>query len=328
MSDKRALITGVTGQDGTYLSELLLGKGYEVFGLVRDLDTAKVSETSTLIPDLKFIQGDLRDSFSLRTALDLTGPQEIYNLGAMSFVGESWDKAALTTEVSAVGVLNLLEAFRQYVGSDISSAKFYQASSSEMYGAAVSSPQDETTAFWPRSPYGVAKVFGHHMTINYRESYGLHASSGILFNHESPRRGERFVTRKITQAVARISLGLQEKLILGNLETRRDWGFAGDYVDAMWRMMQQEEAGDFVIATGEVHSLRDFVDIAFNAVGISDWSRLVEQDPTFMRPADIQVLVGNSQKAQERLDWQPTVNFTELVTMMVDSDLATSRREI
>jgi GDPmannose 4,6-dehydratase len=327
VTSKRALITGVTGQDGTYLSELLLGKGYEVFGLVRDPNSAKVSEISMLIPELKFIQGDLRDSSSLRTALDQTGPQEIYNLGAMSFVGESWDKAALTTEVSAVGVLNLLEAIRIYAGSDISSAKFYQASSSEMYGAAAASPQDETTAFWPRSPYGVAKVFGHHMTINYRESYGLHASSGILFNHESPRRGERFVTRKITQAVARISLGLQEKLVLGNLETRRDWGFAGDYVDAMWRMMQQEEASDYVIATGEVHSLRDFVDIAFNAVGISDWSRLVEQDPTFMRPADIQVLVGNPQKAQERLNWRPTVNFTELVNMMVNSDLAKARTE-
>lgn len=328
MSEKRALITGVTGQDGTYLSELLIEKGYEVFGLVRDLKAANVFETSKLIPQLNFIGGDLREPVSLRAALDQTGPTEIYNLGAMSFVGESWDKATLTTEVSAVGVLNLLEATRLYAGSDISSAKFYQASSSEMYGAAAASPQDETTAFWPRSPYGVAKVFGHHMTINYRESYGLHASSGILFNHESPRRGERFVTRKITQAVARISLGLQEKLVLGNLETRRDWGFAGDYVDAMWRMMQEEEASDYVIATGEVHSLRDFVDIAFNAVGISDWSGLVEQDKTFMRPADIQVLVGNSQKAQERLHWQPTVNFTELVNMMVDADLATARTVI
>lgn len=328
MSGKRALITGVTGQDGTYLSELLVEKGYEVFGLVRDITAEKVLKTSQLIPHLKFIEGDLRDTSSLRAALDHAGPDEIYNLGAMSFVGESWDKATLTTEINAVGVLNLLESTRLFAGSNISSVKFYQASSSEMFGATMYSPQDEATAFWPRSPYGAAKVFGHHITINYRESYGLHASSGILFNHESPRRGERFVTRKITQAAAKISLGLQEKLVLGNLETRRDWGFAGDYVDAMWRMMQEDEASDYVIATGEVHSLRDFVDIAFNAVGISDWARLVEQDPTFLRPADIQVLVGNSQKAQERLNWRPTVNFTQLVNMMVESDLAEARTEI
>lgn len=328
MSGKRALITGVTGQDGTYLSELLIAKGYEVFGLVRDVHGEKVIEASKLVPQLKFIKGDLTDSASLRDALDQSEPNEIYNLGAMSFVGESWEKVTQTTEVSALGVLNLLEATRQYVASDLGKAKFYQASSSEMYGSAVASPQDETTAFWPRSPYGVAKVFGHHMTINYRESYGLHASSGILFNHESPRRGERFVTRKITQAVARISLGLQEKLVLGNLETQRDWGFAGDYVEAMWRMLQEDEASDFVIATGEVHSLRDFVDIAFSAAGISNWSHLVEQDPTFMRPADIQALVGNSQKARERLNWKPTVSFTELVTMMVNSDLALAQEEL
>lgn len=325
MSTKRAFITGVTGQDGTYLSELLIEKGYEVFGLVRDRNSAHVLQTCALIPSLKVIEGDLCEPISLRKALDESSPHEIYNLGAMSFVGESWDKANQTTQVSAVGVLNLLEATRVYAGADIEAVKFYQASSSEMYGAAVTSPQDETTAFWPRSPYGVAKVFGHHMTINYRESYGLHASSGILFNHESPRRGERFVTRKITQAVANISLGLQDKLVLGNLETRRDWGFAGDYVEAMWRMLQQDEASDYVIATGEVHSLRDFVDIAFNAVGISDWAHLVEQDPTFMRPADIQVLVGNPAKAKERLGWKPTVNFTELVNMMVQADVANAR---
>lgn len=324
MSNKRALITGITGQDGTYLAELLHSKGYEVFGLVRDKNSSTVLSTRQLIPSVSFVEGDLTQFESLQKALDSTNPTEIYNLGAMSFVGESWEKAALTTEVTAKGVLNLLEATRLYAGKDIDSVRFYQASSSEMFGAAISSPQDESTAFWPRSPYGVAKVFGHHMTINYRESYGMHASSGILFNHESPRRGEKFVTRKISQAVARIFLGLQNKLVLGNLETRRDWGFAGDYVEAMWKMVQADEANDFVIATGKIHSLRDFVSTAFKAVGISDWEPYVEHDPTFIRPADIQVLVGNSHKAQEKLDWQPTVSFTQLVEMMVLSDVEKS----
>lgn len=322
---KSALVTGITGQDGTYLAELLVAKGYKVYGLARDPENQKTKEIQELIPGLQIVAGDLTDFSSLEAALDTAQPDEVYNLGAMSFVAQSWEKASLTTDVTAKGVLNLLEATRLYAGSDIERVRFYQASSSEMFGAAVSSPQDETTAFWPRSPYGVAKVFGHHMTINYRESYGMHASSGILFNHESPRRGESFVTRKISQAVARISLGLQEDLTLGNLETRRDWGYAVDYVDAMWRMVQEEQATDYVIATGEVHSLRDFVTVAFASVGVNDWQPLVRQDPRFMRPADIQVLVGNPTKANERLNWTPSVNFEELVELMVAADLESQK---
>jgi GDPmannose 4,6-dehydratase len=321
-STKTALVTGITGQDGTYLAELLLAKGYTVFGLARDPQAAKTTATQELIPGLSIVAGDLTDCASLASALDATQPDEIYNLGAMSFVAQSWEQASLTTQVTAVGVLNLLEATRLYAGVDIDKVRFYQASSSEMFGAAVASPQDETTAFWPRSPYGVAKVFGHHMTINYRESYGMHASSGILFNHESPRRGEAFVTRKISQAVARISLGLQDDLVLGNLETRRDWGYAVDYVEAMWRMVQEDEASDYVIATGEVHSLRDFVTVAFASIGIDDWQPYVRQDERFMRPADIQVLVGNPTKAKERLGWTPSVEFEQLVELMVAADVA------
>lgn len=322
---KTALVTGITGQDGTYLAELLLSKGYVVYGLARNPESDKTRETRELISGLKIVAGDLTDSESLSAALETTQPDEIYNLGAMSFVAQSWEQATLTTQVTAVGVLNLLEATRLHAGSDIERVRFYQASSSEMFGAAVSSPQDETTAFWPRSPYGVAKVFGHHMTINYRESYGMHASSGILFNHESPRRGQAFVTRKISQAVARISLGLQDDLVLGNLETRRDWGYAVDYVEAMWRMVQEDEASDYVIATGEVHSLRDFVNVAFAAVGIDDWRPLVRQDERFMRPADIQFLVGNPTKAKERLGWEPSVDFQQLVKLMVAADVAAAK---
>jgi GDPmannose 4,6-dehydratase len=322
---KTALVTGITGQDGTYLAELLLSKGYAVFGLARNPESDKTRETRELIPGLNIIAGDLTDYDSLAAALETTQPDEIYNLGAMSFVAQSWEQANFTTQVTAVGVLNLLEATRLHAGSDIERVRFYQASSSEMFGAAVASPQDETTAFWPRSPYGVAKVFGHHMTINYRESYGMHASSGILFNHESPRRGETFVTRKISQAVARISLGLQDDLVLGNLETRRDWGYAVDYVQAMWRMVQEDEASDYVIATGEVHSLRDFVTVAFSAVGIDNWQSFVHQDERFMRPADIQVLVGNPAKAKERLGWKPSVDFEQLVELMVAADVAAEK---
>jgi GDPmannose 4,6-dehydratase len=325
LTPKTALVTGITGQDGTYLAELLLAKGYTVFGLVRDPESALTKRTQALIPDLKIVSGDLTDYASLVSAVETTQPDEVYNLGAMSFVAKSWEQASLTTEVTAKGVLNLLEATRLFAGSDIERVRFYQASSSEMFGAAVASPQDETTAFWPRSPYGVAKVFGHHMTINYRESYGMHASSGILFNHESPRRGEAFVTRKITQAVARIFLGVQDDLVLGNLETRRDWGYAVDYVDAMWRMVQEDDASDYVIATGEVHSLRDFVTVAFAAVGIADWQRYVRQDEKFMRPADIQVLVGNPAKAKERLGWTPSVTFEQLVETMVTADAAAEK---
>jgi GDPmannose 4,6-dehydratase len=322
---KTALVTGITGQDGTYLAELLLSKGYTVFGLVRDPKTTKSQDVKELIPGLNLVAGDLTEYDTLVAALETTQPDEVYNLGAMSFVAQSWEQASLTTDVTAKGVLNLLEATRLYAGSDIDRVRFYQASSSEMFGAAVASPQDETTAFWPRSPYGVAKVFGHHMTINYRESYGMHASSGILFNHESPRRGQAFVTRKISQAVAKISLGTQDNLALGNLETRRDWGYAVDYVEAMWRMVQEDDASDYVIATGEVHSLRDFVTVAFAAVGIHDWAPLVRQDERFMRPADIQVLVGNPAKAKERLGWVPSVDFEELVALMVHADIAAEK---
>lgn len=318
---RRALITGITGQDGSYLAELLVEKEYEVFGLVREPLAPAAQAVARLIPSLVLMQGDLTDMNSISAALEVARPSEIYNLGAMSFVAESWAKAHLVTEVTATGTLNMLEATRLFAGSEPEAVKFYQASSSEMFGAAATSPQDENTAFWPRSPYGVAKVYAHHMTVNYRESYGMHASSGILFNHESPRRGEKFVTRKISQAVARISLGLQDELLLGNLETSRDWGFAGDYVDAMWRMTQQDEASDYIIATGQVHSLRDFVDAAFATVGISDWARLVRQDPSFMRPADIQTLVGNPHKAEIRLGWKPRVHFEDLVAMMVRADI-------
>lgn len=325
MNNKSALITGITGQDGIYLAELLTSKGYAVTGLVRNPTDDKVKAVRNLLPAVEFAVGDVTDISSLHRAFEQAQPTEVYNLAAMSFVADSWNLAELTTEVTAKGALNMLEATRQFSGTDMSRTRFYQASSSEMYGAALTSPQDEHTAFWPRSPYGVSKAFGHHMTINYRESYGMHASSGILFNHESPRRGERFVTRKISRAVARISLGLQDKLVLGNLETSRDWGFAGDYVEAMWRMLQQEQAGDYVIATGKVNSLRNMVDIAFSAVGISDWNNLVEQDPQFMRPADIQLLVGNPSKAKKKLGWEPTIDFASLVTMMVEADLAAEK---
>ena len=266
--------------------------------------------------------GDLTDMSSLIRALRDSDPDEVYNLGAISFVAYSWENAALTTDVTAKGVLTMLEALRLHIGDEPGRVRFYQASSSEMFGKVQETPQRESTLLWPRSPYGVAKVFGHYMTINYRESYGMHASSGILFNHESPRRGPEFVTRKISQAVARIKLGLQDELTLGNLDSRRDWGFAGDYVDAMWRMLQQDEADDYVIATGETHSIRDFLDIAFAHVGIDDWESHVKQDPRFMRPAEVDVLIGDASKAREQLGWKPTVSFAELVTMMVDADIA------
>ena len=285
----RALITGITGQDGLYLSELLLSKGYEVFGLIRALEVAQ--------------------------------PDEVYNLGAISFVAYSWENALLTSEVTGKGVLNILEAVRLYTKDDPSKVRFYQASSSEMFGKVQEVPQRESTLLWPRSPYGVAKVFGHYMTINYRESYGMHASSGILFNHESPRRGPEFVTRKVSQAVARIKLGLQGGITLGNLDAKRDWGFAGDYVEAMWRMLQQPEADDYVVATGETHSIRELLDIAFRHVGIDDWAPLVKQDPRFMRPAEVALLIGDPAKAHDKLGWERKVDFEGLVTMMVDNDL-------
>ncbi|QOD02639.1 GDP-mannose 4,6-dehydratase [Pseudarthrobacter sp. BIM B-2242] len=318
----RALITGITGQDGLYLSELLLSKGYEVFGLVRGQNNPKLDVLRRVAPEVQVLTGDLTDVSSLVRILAVAQPDEIYNLGAVSFVAYSWENAALTTDVTGKGVLNMLEATRLYAGDDIEKVRFYQASSSEMFGKVQDVPQRESTLLWPRSPYGVAKVFGHYMTINYRESYGMHASSGILFNHESPRRGPEFVTRKVTMAVARIKLGLQDSLTLGNLDAKRDWGFAGDYVEAMWRMLQQPVADDYVIATGETHSIRDLLDAAFKAVGVDDWARYVEQDPRFMRPAEVDLLVGDASKAREVLGWKPAVGFDELIKLMVEADLA------
>jgi GDPmannose 4,6-dehydratase len=321
----RALITGVTGQDGLYLSELLLGKGYEVFGLVRGQNNPKRELVEREVPGVQVVTGDLTDLSSLMRAMNTAAPDEVYNLGAISFVAYSWENARLTSEVTGLGVLNMLEATRLYSADDPARVRFYQASSSEMFGKVQQVPQSEETLLWPRSPYGVAKVYGHYMTINYRESYGMHASSGILFNHESPRRGPEFVTRKISRAVARISLGLQESISLGNLDAKRDWGFAGDYVDAMWRMVQAPAGDDYVVATGETHAIREFLDIAFARVGIDDWSKLVVVDPRFFRPAEVDLLIGDAGKARAQLGWEPQVSFTELVTMMVDADLDEQR---
>jgi GDPmannose 4,6-dehydratase len=318
---RRALITGVTGQDGMYLSELLLAKGYQVFGLVRGQNNPKAVTLAEQIPELHQLTGDLMDLTSLQRALAVAQPDEIYNLGAISYVAYSWQNAHLTADVTGKGVLNMLDATRAYTGLDPSRVRFYQASSSEMFGAAREVPQCETTLLWPRSPYGVAKVFGHYITINYRESYGMHASSGILFNHESPRRGAEFVTRKISRAVARISLKLQDRLTLGNLKAKRDWGFAGDYVEAMWLMLQQDTPDDYVVATGKSHAITDFLDIAFAHVGIEDWSPYVVQDPALFRPAEVDLLVGDAAKARTRLGWAPRLGFEELVRLMVESDL-------
>ena len=316
-----ALITGITGQDGLYLAEHLLGKGYDVFGLIRGQNNPKYELVRRVVPGVQLLTGDLTDLSSLLRALETSQPQELYNLGAISFVAYSWENARVTSEVTGLGVLNVLEAIRLYSRGDLSQVRFYQASSSEMFGKVQQVPQSEATLLWPRSPYGVAKVYGHYMTINYRESYGLHASSGILFNHESPRRGPEFVTRKVSQAVARISLGVQDGIVMGNLDARRDWGFAADYVDAMWRMLQQDQADDYVISTGETHSIRELLDVAFRRVGISDWEPLVTQDPRFLRPAEVDLLIGDSAKARERLGWAPKVGFQQLVEMMVDNDL-------
>lgn len=317
----RALITGITGQDGLYLSELLLSKGYEVYGLIRGQNNPKRELVEQTVPGVKLLTGDLMDFSSLLRALETAQPDEVYNLGAISFVAYSWENAHLTADVTGKGVLNILEAVRLYAHDDVSKVRFYQASSSEMFGKVQEVPQRETTLLWPRSPYGVAKVFGHYMTINYRESYGMHASSGILFNHESPRRGPEFVTRKISMAVARIKLGLQDHVTLGNLDAKRDWGYAGDYVEAMWRMLQQPEGDEYVVATGETHSIRDFLDRAFTHVGIEDWAPYVRQDPRFMRPAEVELLIGDPTKAHEKLGWERKVDFPQLVAMMVDNDL-------
>lgn len=317
----RALVTGVTGQDGYYLSKLLHEKGYEVYGLVRGQNNPKIDFLRRELPFVKILTGDLLDLSSLMRALNAAQPDEFYNLGAISFVAYSWENAMLTSDVTGKGVLNALEAVRLYAGDDARKVKFYQASSSEMFGKVQQVPQKEDTLLWPRSPYGVAKVFGHYMTINYRESYGMHASSGILFNHESPMRGPEFVTRKISLAVAKIAAGQLDQLALGNLDAKRDWGFAGDYVDAMYRMLQQPEGDDYVVSTNETHSVREYLDIAFRHVGIDDWQKHVVQDPRFFRPAEVDLLIGDSAKAREKLGWIPQVSFPELVRMMVDADL-------
>jgi len=317
MSRPRALITGITGQDGSYLAELLLEKGYEVFGLTRRLSAENYWRIAHIRDRLSLIPGDLLDQLSLIRAVERAQPREVYNLGAMSFVPASWDQPMLTGEFNSQGVTRVLEAVR-FVDTSI---RVYQASSSEMFGKVRETPQRETTPFYPRSPYGVSKVFGHYITVNYRESYGMFAVSGILFNHESPRRGLEFVTRKVTDGVAKIKLGLANELRLGNLDAKRDWGFAGDYVRAMWQMLQQDTADDYVIATGESHSVQELVEIAFGHADL-DWKQYVKEDPAFLRPAEVDHLIGDASKAHKELGWAPTVSFKGLVTMMVDADIA------
>ena len=315
---KRALITGITGQDGSYLAELLLSKGYEVYGLVRRLSVPNIENISHILHKVELISGDLMDEGSILEAVKKSKPDEVYNLAAQSFVKASWDQPLLTGEFTALGVTRILEALRVLKPD----AKFYQASSSEMFGKVVEVPQKETTRFYPRSPYGVAKVYGHYITVNYRESFNMFACSGILFNHESPRRGIEFVTRKIANAVARISLGKQDKLILGNMDAQRDWGFAGDYVEAMWKMLQQKHPDDYVVATGETHSIKEYVELAFKAVSIDDWQKYVKSnDPKFVRPAEVDMLIGDASKAREKLDWAPRTSFPDLVSMMVNAEL-------
>jgi GDPmannose 4,6-dehydratase len=314
---KRALITGVTGQDGSYLAELLLSKGYDVWGVVRRSSSENYERIEHLRDQLHFCQADLLDQPSLTQALLESEPDEVYNLAAQSFVPTSWTQPVLTAEFTAVGVTRLLEAIRQ-VNSRI---RFYQASSSEMFGKVLEVPQSENTPFYPRSPYGVAKVYGHYITVNYRESYDMHCSSGILFNHESPRRGLEFVTRKVTDAVARIKLGLATELPMGKLDAKRDWGFAGDYVEAMWMMLQQDEGDDYVVATGQTHTVERLVEVAFAHVDL-DWRDYVTLDERFVRPAEVDLLIGDASKAQATLGWVPTVDFEGLVSMMVEADLS------
>jgi GDPmannose 4,6-dehydratase len=318
----RALITGVTGQDGRYLAPFLIEKGYDVFGMARGQNNPRVEPALRENPALEVVDGDLQDLSSLIAAIEQVQPDEVYNLGAVSFVALSFKQPELTADITGLGVLRLLEAIRVVGGTHNNTIRFYQASSSEMFGKVRETPQTERTPFHPRSPYGVAKVFGHYTTMNYREAYGFHASSGICFNHEGPRRGVEFVTRKVTNGVARIKLGLQDTLALGTLDTVRDWGFAGDFVEAMWLMLQQDEPEDYVIATGEIHSVRELLDLAFAAAEIDDWPKYVEQDPRFMRPAEVDNLCGDASKARERLGWEPKVKFDEMIRMMVEADLA------
>jgi GDPmannose 4,6-dehydratase len=316
-SPKRALITGITGQDGSYLAELLLERGYEVHGMVRRASTEKFDRIEHLRDRITLHQGDLLDQRSLVDTLRAARPDEVYNLAAMSFVALSWVQPTLTADFTGVGVTRMLEALRETCPE----ARFYQASSSEMFGKVREVPQTEETPLYPRSPYGVAKVYGHFITINYRESYDLHATSGILFNHESPRRGLEFVTRKITWHAAAIKLGLRDKLALGNLDAKRDWGYAKDYVEAMWLMLQQDEPEDFVIATGSTHTVRECVEVAFDEAGLGDWQRWVEIDPQFVRPAEVDLLIGDPSKAKAKLGWEPRTSFEELIRLMTRADL-------
>ena len=332
-TEKVALITGITGQDGSYLSELLLAKGYRVHGIIRRSSSFNTERIDHLYEDphepsprLRLYYGDMTDSNSLRRVLERVAPDEVYNLAAQSHVRVSFDQPIYTADTVAMGAVRLLEMVREFQERTGRQVRYYQASSSEMYGKVVETPQRETTPFYPRSPYAAAKAHAHWATVNYREAYGLHTSNGILFNHESPRRGETFVTRKITRAVGRIKLGLQDKLYMGNLDAKRDWGFAGDYVEAMWLMLQQDAGDDYVIATGETHSVREFVELAFGMVEL-DYGKFVEIDPRYFRPAEVDLLIGDASKAKKHLNWQPSVGFEDLARMMVESDLEHARRE-
>ncbi|PHX94621.1 MAG: GDP-mannose 4,6-dehydratase [Acidimicrobium sp.] len=317
----RALITGITGQDGRHLAEFLHSKGYEVFGLVKGQNNPKAESIRDEFPFVQLVPGDLADFSSLVSALEMSQPDEVYNLGAISFVAMSFNQAELTGNITGLGVLRMLEAIRLVGGARKNPIRFYQASSSEMFGKVRETPQTEMTPFHPRSPYGVAKVFAHDITVNYRESYDMFACSGILFNHEGPRRGLEFVTRKITNSVARIKLGVQSELVLGNLEAKRDWGYAGDYVEAMWMMLQQPKPDDFVVATGKSHSIEQLLEVAFAAADLKDWRQYVRQDQRFFRPAEVDLLIGDATKAKTKLGWQPKVGFNELIEMMVRHDI-------
>ncbi len=317
----RAFITGITGQDGQHLAEFLHGKGYEVFGLIKGQNNPRALQIRDEFPYVELVPGDLADLTSLVNALEYVQPDEVYNLGAISFVAISFGQAELTSNITGLGVLRMLEAIRMVGGTQNNKIRFYQASSSEMFGKVREVPQTELTPFHPRSPYGCAKVFGHDITVNYRESYGIYACSGILFNHEGPRRGLEFVTRKISNTAARIKLGVEKELVMGNLDAKRDWGYAGDYVRAMWMMLQQPEPDDYVVATGETHSIEEFLTLAFEEVGLDDWHNYVRQDPRFFRPAEVDLLIGDPTKTRDKLGWIPEVDFPALVKMMVKNDM-------
>jgi GDPmannose 4,6-dehydratase len=325
---RKAFITGITGQDGRHLAEFLHVKGYKVYGMMKGQNNPRAEMLRDEFPFIEIVPGDLTDLTSLVTALEYVQPDEFYNLGAISFVAMSFNQAELTANVTGLGVLRALEAVRMVGGAQNNPIRFYQASSSEMFGKVREVPQTEMTPFHPRSPYGVAKVFGHNITMNYRESYGLYACSGILFNHEGPRRGLEFVTRKITNTAARIKLGVDKELVLGNTDAKRDWGYAGDYVKAMWLMLQQDEPDDYVIATGETHSIEEFLTLAFDKVGLGDWRPYVRHDAKFLRPAEVDLLIGDPAKAKAKLGWQPEVNFEQLVSMMVEHDLEYESRRL